>query len=274
MALKMTIHQRNQQALGATDKDAMDRDFRLRAQSVLAVDEMIGALQAAVQPAGRWTTPTSYSARTTSYHMGEHRLMPGEMTAYDTDIHVPLVVPGPARDRSDPDLPAARSGNPPTYAALRTRTDLYVEYETGEHEYHDLSTDLYELHNTHPLLAPEHRAVLETALAAIQDCHDATACWAAQHVDPRRWREAGKSEEHRRARARPRSHARRPHRPICWMQARSRTTIGLCLRTNGLASGSCSLGSGSCRVVEVTTRAGRRGRSQAAFARRNRRPSR
>jgi len=30
------------------------------------------------------------------YHMGEHRLMPGKMTAYDTDIHVPLIVTGPS----------------------------------------------------------------------------------------------------------------------------------------------------------------------------------
>jgi arylsulfatase A-like enzyme len=29
------------------------------------------------------------------YHMGEHRLMPGKMTAFDTDIHVPLIVTGP-----------------------------------------------------------------------------------------------------------------------------------------------------------------------------------
>ena len=27
--------------------------------------------------------------------MGEHRLMPGKMTAYDMDIHVPLIVTGP-----------------------------------------------------------------------------------------------------------------------------------------------------------------------------------
>src|SRR5713101_3470201 len=29
------------------------------------------------------------------YHMGEHRLIPGKMTAYDTDIYVPLIVTGP-----------------------------------------------------------------------------------------------------------------------------------------------------------------------------------
>ena len=29
------------------------------------------------------------------YHMGEHRLLPGKMTAFDTDIKVPLVIVGP-----------------------------------------------------------------------------------------------------------------------------------------------------------------------------------
>ena len=30
-------------------------------------------------------------------HTGEYRLMPGKLTAFDTDIHVPLVVTGPGR---------------------------------------------------------------------------------------------------------------------------------------------------------------------------------
>ena len=28
-------------------------------------------------------------------HTGEYRLMPGKLTAFDTDIHVPLVIVGP-----------------------------------------------------------------------------------------------------------------------------------------------------------------------------------
>lgn len=28
-------------------------------------------------------------------HTGEYRLMPGKLTAFDTDIHVPLIIDGP-----------------------------------------------------------------------------------------------------------------------------------------------------------------------------------
>jgi Transposase IS116/IS110/IS902 family len=41
-----------------------------------------------------------------------------------------------------------RSGNPPTYKAIRMARALYVEYATGEKEYHGLATDPDELYNT------------------------------------------------------------------------------------------------------------------------------
>ena len=82
-------------ALTATDQAQIDQDFRKRAQSVLAVDAMIGALQAAVAAIGQEKNTYFVFSSDNGYHMGEHRLMPGKMTAYDTDIHVPLVVTGP-----------------------------------------------------------------------------------------------------------------------------------------------------------------------------------
>ena len=81
--------------LSDTDMARIDRDFRKRAQSVLAVDKMIGDLQAAVAAAGQEKNTYFVFSSDNGYHMGEHRLMPGKMTAFDTDIHVPLVVTGP-----------------------------------------------------------------------------------------------------------------------------------------------------------------------------------
>jgi arylsulfatase A-like enzyme len=80
-----------------TDADAakIDADYRKRAQSVLAIDAMIAALQAAVAEIGQADNTYFVFSSDNGYHMGEHRMMPGKMTAYDTDIHVPLIVTGP-----------------------------------------------------------------------------------------------------------------------------------------------------------------------------------
>ena len=175
--------------------------------------------------------------------MGEYRLNPGKMTAFDTDIRVPLVIAGrayrpgqtmkravanielaptfaqiagapvpatvdghsllpllaegsglnwrtanliehhgPDIQAGDPDLPAVNSGNPPSYEALRTAAYTYVEYVDGSREYYDLASDPQELHNTVGTLLPDRLGRLHAALAALQNCHDGTSCWAAGHV--------------------------------------------------------------------------------------------
>jgi N-acetylglucosamine-6-sulfatase len=86
-------------ALTDADMARIDRAFRMRAQSVLAVDKMIGELQAAVASIGEENNTYFVFSSDNGYHMGEHRLMPGKMTAYDTDIHVPLIVTGPGVPR-------------------------------------------------------------------------------------------------------------------------------------------------------------------------------
>jgi arylsulfatase A-like enzyme len=82
-------------SLSDADGAGIDRDFRKRAQSVRAVDKMIGELQAAVAAIGEAHNTYFVFSSDNGYHMGEHRLMPGKMTAYDTDIHGPLIVTGP-----------------------------------------------------------------------------------------------------------------------------------------------------------------------------------
>ena len=229
--------------LAETDMTNIDRDFRKRAQSVLAVDKMIGELQAAVAAIGQEKNTYFIFSSDNGLHMGEHRLRPGKMTAFDIDIHVPLIVTGPGvpagstveemagnidlcptfaevatavapanvdghslvplllgqevsewrkavliehhgplRDRADPDAPARLSGNPSTYEAIRMRTAVYVEYATGEKEYHDLTTDPHELHNTFLSLPSEEKAWLHKVLNRIKNCRDAKECWAAERA--------------------------------------------------------------------------------------------
>jgi arylsulfatase A-like enzyme len=235
---------RRHPALTPNDIASIDGDFRRRAQSVLAVDQMIGELQAAVAAIGEEKNTYFVFSSDNGYHMGEYRLMPGKMTAFDTDIRVPLVVTGPGiaagrrveeiaenidlnptfnqiggattpanvdglslvpvlhgepvaawrrvalvehhgpvRNMVDPDFPGVRSGNPTTYEAIRGPSWLYVEYANGEKEYHDLAADPDELHNTYSSLSIDDKASLHATIAAVQNCHDAQSCAAADRSD-------------------------------------------------------------------------------------------
>jgi N-acetylglucosamine-6-sulfatase len=251
--------------LSQADMASIDRDFRKRAQSVLAVDKMLGELEAAVAASGQQDNTYFFFSSDNGLHMGEYRLMPGKMTAFDTDVHVPLTVTGPGvahgrtigavventdlcptfedlagvthpdtidgrsivplmtdkqvsewrtlaliehhrvlrripqegishglakfwsmidPDAKDPDEPTIRSGNPPSYEALRGPAFAYVEYEDGTREYHDIARDPYELHNTFALLAPDARASLHAELLELSNCHGTQACWQAAHPAP------------------------------------------------------------------------------------------
>jgi N-acetylglucosamine-6-sulfatase len=82
-------------ALGQAQIAAIDRKFRRRAQAVQAVDRMIGEIRARL--AARALARDTYVVFSSDngLHMGEHRLQPGKLTAFDTDIKVPLIVTGP-----------------------------------------------------------------------------------------------------------------------------------------------------------------------------------
>ncbi|MFI0374406.1 sulfatase [Actinomadura sp. 1N219] len=209
----------------------IDRAFRKRAQSVQAVDALIGRLQAALKATG--TDRDTYLVFTSDngFHMGEHRLAHGKQTAFDTDIKVPLVVTGPAvpagttdhalaqntdlcptfeelggvsvpagvdgrslvpaltGERSepprkavlvehhgpnntpgDPDRQNRVGGNPPSYEAIRTATELYVEYAGGETEYYDLERDPSQLDNAANRLSQQDRERLQELLRRLRDC--------------------------------------------------------------------------------------------------------
>ncbi|HEX3318040.1 MAG TPA: sulfatase [Solirubrobacteraceae bacterium] len=214
---------------------SIDTAFRKRAQSVEAVDQLIGNIEATLQARGLADNTYIVFSSDNGYHMGEHRLLPGKMTAFDSDIRVPLMVAGPGvpagvtttriaqnidlrptfaeiagapvprtvdgrslvqllhggtpgtwrtgalvehhgpdHASGDPDLPRPGSGNPATYAALRTKDAVYVEYRNGEREYYSLARDPNELHNTYRRLGHAARTRLHRQLVALTHCHGRT----------------------------------------------------------------------------------------------------
>ncbi|MCU1450266.1 MAG: arylsulfatase [Acidimicrobiales bacterium] len=73
----------------------IDDAYRKRVQSVQAVDQMLGRIEDELRAAHQLDNTYLVFSSDNGYHMGEHRLRPGKLTAFDTDVRVPLVVVGP-----------------------------------------------------------------------------------------------------------------------------------------------------------------------------------
>jgi N-acetylglucosamine-6-sulfatase len=73
----------------------IDHAFRMRVEAVQSVDRMIGAVERELAARGIARDTYLVFSSDNGLHTGEYRLMPGKMTAFDTDIRVPLVVVGP-----------------------------------------------------------------------------------------------------------------------------------------------------------------------------------
>ena len=73
----------------------IDAQFRMRAQAVEAVDRLLARVQAALAARGLAGDTYIVFSSDNGYHMGQHRLLPGKETAFDTDIRVPLIIAGP-----------------------------------------------------------------------------------------------------------------------------------------------------------------------------------
>jgi arylsulfatase A-like enzyme len=89
---------------------------------------------------------------------------------------------GPDEVVSDPDWQTPRSGDPPSYAALRTSTFTYIEYVNGEREYYDRVRDPYELDNTVATIPEKRLIFLHRALNQYAHCHGGSSCWQAGHL--------------------------------------------------------------------------------------------
>ncbi len=86
---------RGHASLNPTQVSEIDRVFRKRAQAVEAVDDLLAMLEATLQRDGVAGNTYIFFSSDNGYHLGDHRLLPGKLTAFETDIRVPLVVTGP-----------------------------------------------------------------------------------------------------------------------------------------------------------------------------------
>jgi len=84
-----------QPPLAPDEIHTIDRDFRHRVRAVQSIDRMLAKLEDRVRTLGLARNTYFVFSSDNGYHMGEHRLRPGKMTAFDTDIRVPLVIVGP-----------------------------------------------------------------------------------------------------------------------------------------------------------------------------------
>jgi arylsulfatase A-like enzyme len=108
---------RNFVPLDAAQISSIDQKFRRRAQAVQAVDRMIGQIEAELAAKGLAHNTYIVFSSDNGLHMGEHRLLPGKLTAFDSDIKVPLVVTGPG-------VPAGR-----TVTQMTENVDLCPSFE-------------------------------------------------------------------------------------------------------------------------------------------------
>jgi arylsulfatase A-like enzyme len=92
--------------------------YRKRVAADRAVDDLIANLEARLRANGVAKNTYFIFSSDNGYHMGEYRLLPGKQTAFDTDIHVPLIVTGPG-------VPAGR-----TVTQLTSNIDLNPTFET------------------------------------------------------------------------------------------------------------------------------------------------
>ncbi|MHB1096886.1 MAG: sulfatase family protein [Gemmatimonadaceae bacterium] len=69
--------------------------YRRRLRSLQSVDNLVDSLVTTLRKTGQLERTYIVYASDNGFHLGEHRLLQGKNTAYETDIRVPLVVRGP-----------------------------------------------------------------------------------------------------------------------------------------------------------------------------------
>ncbi len=81
--------------MDSTDLAYAQAKWLARLRSVLAIDDLVGRLRTELATLGVAKNTYVIFTSDNGFHLGDHRLVYGKQTAFDTDIQVPLLVAGP-----------------------------------------------------------------------------------------------------------------------------------------------------------------------------------
>ncbi|MGK5554172.1 sulfatase-like hydrolase/transferase [Actinomadura kijaniata] len=106
----------------------IDRVHRARMRSLLAVDDMVGAVLRTLRGTGRDRDAYLFFTSDNGFHLGQHRLRPGKTTPFEEDVRVPMLVHGPGVRPGRITAPGGALDLAPTFAELAgARTPSFVE---------------------------------------------------------------------------------------------------------------------------------------------------
>jgi N-acetylglucosamine-6-sulfatase len=86
---------RDEPRIGAREREQIERRYRRRRRTLVAVDEMLERVLAALQADGRLERSFVFYTSDNGWFDGEHRFARGKAAPYDESIRVPLIVRGP-----------------------------------------------------------------------------------------------------------------------------------------------------------------------------------
>ncbi|WP_049570029.1 sulfatase family protein [Nonomuraea sp. SBT364] len=86
---------RSRPPLDQRELDGVDRRHRHRLRAMLGVDDLVGAVVAALEETGKLGNTYLFFGSDNGFHQGTHRLAQGKTTPFEEAIRVPLAVRGP-----------------------------------------------------------------------------------------------------------------------------------------------------------------------------------
>ena len=122
---------------------SIDALYRKQLQSMLAVQDLVDHVVDTLRQAGELDNTYIVFTSDNGFHLGQHRLPQGKITAFEEDIRVPLVVRGPDVPQGRKvDEFAANIDFAPTFAKLGgAKAPRFVDGRSLEPVLHDKSSD-------------------------------------------------------------------------------------------------------------------------------------